>query len=540
MSPADDLDLLHRYAKDGCERSFSQLVERHLNLVYSAALRQVRSPESAREVSQSAFVELAKNAGKLGAGTVLPAWLYAVTRRRAIDLVRSESRRHRREQLACELNAMTSATTDWNHIEPLLDEAMDSLDPADRAAILLRYFENRTFAEVGEALGTTEAAAQRRISRAVERLRQFFGRKRLPIAAAGVAAAISANAVQAAPIGLASVISAHAVTVGATAVTATAVTKAIVMTTLQKACIATAFAATIGAGVYEASHASQLAARVQSLEQAQQQISGQSAQSAADLDDANKKLATLESENEQLRARMGKLNTDSQELQQTKLDDDAAANDPAQRAVTSWLLRVSQLKDRFAQNPDQDIPEMKYLDDKAWLNAANNGLVTDNDYRRAMAVVRGAAESDFVSQLRPALQKYAAANTGTFPTDMSQLQPYFSQPVDPAILQRYTIEPASDIPNISVGGPTIITEKSAVDPDFDGRDVVGINGSGAMGAPGAYDADPIGAVMAPVMKAYMAANNGQQPTSPSQLIPYATTPLQQTVLQKVIRTGAGN
>ncbi len=103
-----DLDLLKEYAGPNSEEAFATLVKRHLNLVYSAALRQVRSPQLAEEVSQSVFSDLAQNAHKLRSGTILTAWLYQVTRRTAIDVVRREARRQLREQIATEMNAMNA------------------------------------------------------------------------------------------------------------------------------------------------------------------------------------------------------------------------------------------------------------------------------------------------------------------------------------------------------------------------------------------------------------------------------------------------
>jgi RNA polymerase sigma factor (sigma-70 family) len=135
-----DLQLLARYVRDRAEDAFTQIVRRHLNLVYSAALRQVRSPQLAEEISQSVFTDLAREATRLKPGTVLTAWLFQVTRRTAIDVVRREARRQLREQIATEMNSMTATDAGWTHIEPLLDEAVSALDDTDRAAVLLRYF----------------------------------------------------------------------------------------------------------------------------------------------------------------------------------------------------------------------------------------------------------------------------------------------------------------------------------------------------------------------------------------------------------------
>ena len=112
---------------------------------------------------------------------------------------------------------MNDPAAEWTHIEPLLDEAMDSLDAADRTAILLRFFENKSLREVGEALGASEDAAQKRVSRAVERLREYLGKRKVAVGASGLVALLSANAIQAAPAGLAGTIATGAV-VASTAV----------------------------------------------------------------------------------------------------------------------------------------------------------------------------------------------------------------------------------------------------------------------------------------------------------------------------------
>src|SRR5438034_3359732 len=236
-----DMELLARYTRQHAEDDFAELVRRHLGLVYSAALRQVRSPQLAEEVTQSAFVDLARNAPGLKPDTILTAWLYQVTRRTAIDVVRREASRQLREQIATEMNAKNATAADWTHIEPLLDEAMHALDDTGRAAVLLRYFENKSLREVGQTLGMSDDAAQKRVSRAVERLREFFAKRGVTVGASGLVVVISANAVQAAPIGLAVTISTAAALAGTTvATTATATAaKAIAMTATQKLLLAT-------------------------------------------------------------------------------------------------------------------------------------------------------------------------------------------------------------------------------------------------------------------------------------------------------------
>ncbi len=244
-STDNDLQLLARYSRSRAEDAFAEIVRRYLSLVYSAALRQVRSPQLAEEVAQSVFTDLAGNAARLKPNTILTAWLYQVTHRTAVDVVRREARRQLREQIATEMNTMNATAADWTHIEPLLDEAMHALDETDRTAVLLRYFENKSLREVGATLGTSDDAAQKRVSRAVERLREFFAKSGVTVGASGLVVLISANAVQATAAGLVVTISAAAL--AGTAVTNSTVvattTKTIVMTMSQKLLTTTAILA---------------------------------------------------------------------------------------------------------------------------------------------------------------------------------------------------------------------------------------------------------------------------------------------------------
>jgi len=241
-----DLELLARYARHRAEDAFAEVVRRHVDLVYSAARRQVRAPELAEEVAQAVFADLARQAHQLPPETVLAAWLYQVTRRTAIDVVRREASRRLRERVAHELHAMNATAEDWTHIEPLLDDAMQALDETDRAAVLLRYFENKPLREVGQALGTSDDAAQKRVSRAVERLREFFAKRGVSVGVSGLVALVSAQAVQAAPAGFSSAVTAAALVETFTSSAGTlAAAKASVLTKWQLAVLAVTFAGVI-------------------------------------------------------------------------------------------------------------------------------------------------------------------------------------------------------------------------------------------------------------------------------------------------------
>src|SRR5712671_4062033 len=141
-----DHNLLRQYAERHSQEAFATLVSRYVNLVYSVALRRVRSPHLAEEVSQSVFTDLARNADKLRPDTVLGAWLHSVAYRTAIDVVRGESRRQFREQKATEMAAMDSIPSDWSLIEGLLDEGMDTLDETDRSRSMRRTAAPSSFA----------------------------------------------------------------------------------------------------------------------------------------------------------------------------------------------------------------------------------------------------------------------------------------------------------------------------------------------------------------------------------------------------------
>jgi RNA polymerase sigma factor (sigma-70 family) len=341
----DDRDLLRQYAERHPQEAFATLVGRHVNLVYSVALRRVGSSHLAEEVSQSVFMDLARNADKLRPDTVLGAWLHSVAYRTAIDVVRGESRRQVREQQAMEMAAMDSVSSDWSLIEGLLDEGMDALDETDRSVIVLRYFENKSLREVGATLGTSDDAAQKRVSRAVERLREFFTKRGVIVGASGLAVGISANAVQAAPAGLAAAISTAAAlagtTVAATTTTAT-ITKAIAMTALQKTLIVATLTATVGAGIYQAHQASVLRNQVQALQEEQsEQI--QRLQNERDTD--TRQLAASRDDN-------ARLNNKAAELQGVLPRLSTSRQSAPGKANTTTNDPYADLLERMANDPD--------------------------------------------------------------------------------------------------------------------------------------------------------------------------------------------
>ena len=215
MTP--DSELLHRFARTNSEDAFAELVKRHVNLVYSAALRQVNGDEhSAKDVAQTVFTDLARKAGSLARRENLAGWLYTSAHFAAAKIARTEIRRRdREEKFMREPVNETASNADWEKIRPALDDAMHELKESDRAAILLRYFENRQFAEVGAKLGLNENAARMRVERALEKLRAVFAKRGITTVAT-IATVISANAVQTAPANLAAALTATSIAAAST------------------------------------------------------------------------------------------------------------------------------------------------------------------------------------------------------------------------------------------------------------------------------------------------------------------------------------
>jgi RNA polymerase sigma factor (sigma-70 family) len=535
-----DAQLLSAYVEHGSEPAFADLVRRHVDLVYSAALRMVCDAHLARDVTQGTFIALAKNAGHLTDRTVLAGWLYRTAQNLAAQTVRTDARRRAREQESVAMNEMPSAESSlsWQQIAPYLDDALGDLAETDRDALLLRYFQQKSAREMAEILGISDEAAQKRVSRAVERVRDVFAKRGIAIGASGLIVLISASAVQSAPIGLAASISAAALAGSvATSSTTIAVTKTIAMTTLQKSLVTAAIAILAGAGIYEKRQATRLHDQVQVLQQQELPLAARIQQLENERDAATNRLAELADElaqnriNQrellQLRSQMARLSDASRSLS-------SATNDPRDSLVKDWLAREDQLKQAVQNNPDKSIPEFQLLSEQQWLDSAmNDKFETETNINHALADLRHTAENNFASIAQDGLRKYLLANNGQFPTDLSQLQPYFSTPLDNAILQRWEIVPGSVNPSVGVGD-TVITEKAAVDESLDSRWSIGAGGYGA----GNYESSETTSALAtikPAMAAYAAANNGSQPSDPSQILPYLTTPEQQAAYQTLLK-----
>lgn len=338
----DDATLLRHYAEGRSESDFAELVRRHLNFVYSAALRQVNGDTHlAQDVAQLVFTDLARKAGQLAGRQVLAGWLFTSTRFAAAKLVRGEQRRRTREQEA-ELmqESDPTAALDWERVRPVLDEALAELGERDREAILLRYLEGHDFAAVGAKLALTDNAARMRVDRAVDKLRALLARRGVTSTAAALSLALANQAVVAAPAGLAATVTGTALAAG----TGTAASLTFMSLTKLQLSLASAVVVT-GAGVFAVQEQTNSALRdeLASVQQNSNEIAGLR-QSNRELEQAASRVAGLQVSD----AELARLRDEAAALQQRL---QATAQPPAaSKTRTSALAgQTSSMKelDRF-------------------------------------------------------------------------------------------------------------------------------------------------------------------------------------------------
>ena len=301
---SEDITLLKAYLHDGSEQSFAVLVSRHINLVYSVALRRVADPHLAEDVTQKVFALLASKGPSLTNDTILPAWLCRTARNVSAEFLRAERRRQTRERKAImEADTATSEETDWSGIAPLLDQALESLSAKDHDALVLRFLDDKKLKDVAVALGTSEDAARMRVNRALESLRDFLQCRGVAVSAGGLVASLAANATHAAPATLASSVLAAALAAGKTSASiAIGTTKVLAMTSLQKAAVSLTLTATLATALYEHGLAAHARVSEAALQTAHADLANQwhEAQAASSL--LSNQLSALQEENSRLRS----------------------------------------------------------------------------------------------------------------------------------------------------------------------------------------------------------------------------------------------
>jgi RNA polymerase sigma factor (sigma-70 family) len=205
----DDSELLRQYVHGKSEKAFAELVQRHVDLVYAAALRQTDGNGAvAEEVAQAVFTDLARKAAALVRHVTLVGWLNTATRFAVKKVRRTEARRREREFKAHSMEAALGSPAsedlvDWKKLQPVFDDVLSGLKERERAAILLRFFEKKPLAEVGETLTLSESAARSCIDRALEKMRSGFARRGITSTGAALGLVLANQLVGSAPAGLA-------------------------------------------------------------------------------------------------------------------------------------------------------------------------------------------------------------------------------------------------------------------------------------------------------------------------------------------------
>ncbi|MEO6568332.1 MAG: RNA polymerase sigma factor [Opitutaceae bacterium] len=212
MLPVPDSKLLRAFAESGDEGAFAELVKRRVDFVYAAARRQVGGDaHRAEDITQEVFVKLARNAPQLIEHPALLGWLHTTTRCAAIDVIRSEQQRKRREEASHDMHANeASEDVNWEKLRPVLDEALSALNEPDREVVLARYFDHQAFVQIAEERGISENAAQKRADRALDKLHALLGRRGITSTTTALAGIFATQGMIAAPVGMAASVTAAA------------------------------------------------------------------------------------------------------------------------------------------------------------------------------------------------------------------------------------------------------------------------------------------------------------------------------------------
>ena len=559
MESKSDAELLRDYAERGVEAAFAEIVRRHTNLVYSAALRQVESPGAAAEITQNAFVALVRGArpllSHLAPEAALGGWLCRVTRNLSLNFRRDEFRRQKREKEAVtSITSSPESSFEWEQPRPVLDEAMAGLNEVDHDAVVMRFFENRDFRAVGVALGITDDAAQKRVARALEKLRDLLARRGVRMSGGALSLLLAANGIQAAPAGLTAAILSAAAVAGASASTTAlfAATKTLAMTTLQKALV-TVTAAVLATGIYQTHRVAQLRQQVRALQHEQAPLQSLVEQLRRERDAALHRPAnefglssSQVTELAKLRGEVGRLRQDSRDLSRLKNGGagSSGTTDPEIDAELKLIeVQANKLKRRLEESPELKIPEIALLTGKDWLDLVGMRgpqrklkLDSEEDYRSSIGRVRSVAKQKFGEQLQQALRKYVGAHEGVLPSELPQLQEYFDQPIDDAILQRYAMIKTGKVTDASI--EYLVREiASPVDEDHDTRlafSLTGIYEQSASASARARGPDRSPEVVWAAMLEQAKANEGRLSRDPSALADYFAQPLDTAKVKNIL------
>jgi RNA polymerase sigma factor (sigma-70 family) len=444
MQTRTDAQLLREYAGNGSETAFGELVRRHADLVYSAALRQVIEPDFARDVAQSVFADLARKARSLSGDVILAGWLYRSTRFAALTFLRNERRRQTREKQAMQLlDPPGESSPDWDRIRPVLDKAMAHLGDTDRDAVVLRFFKNEDLRSVGTALGTSEDAAQKRVTRALEKLRVFLLRHGVTLSTATLATALTGSAVQAAPAALAGTISTAVIAgAAATAVGSTFNFLNLMSVTKLKAGLLSA-AVAVGAGTSVVVQ-QQTVSRLRAENEALREQSAPGRQLRAE----NQQFAGLRADRgelERLRRDVAELHRLRAETARLRRDREDAARLLAENTqLREELTRVAAVAEKA---PETTTPEQ-------------------DEFKR-----QGLNRLNYTKQWMLAIMLFAEENGGHLPGDFVQAQAFYpsGEKIEDLSPEQFEIVYSGKVGDIKEPGRTIVIREKEPRIDPDGR-----------------------------------------------------------------------
>jgi RNA polymerase sigma factor (sigma-70 family) len=478
-SMRDDEHLLLQYATEHSDSAFAELVARYINLVYSTA-RRLAGPQAhlVEEIAQLVFIDLARKAATLPSGIILSGWLYRHTGYVAANLLRAERRRKRREETAMQMRESDeNKEPSWERIAPHLDDGLNKLSRSDRDVIVLRFFKQQDLRTLGMALGISEDAAQKRVSRALTKLRSFLTRRGINLTVATLASVMGTEAVTAAPAGLAGSIATRAASIVAT------LGKGVSLGPLQR----------IAGKKLELGLVSILSVSIvlplAVYHRGQVRLEAQDAMFPKSIRQLRAVTTSIQPAPElpittilpnptfgdllKLRGQIGGLRARAQGLRKVAAFRNQDALLPREQI---WPMRAKRLKSWLEEHPAETIPELAFLSDSTWLTSIYPyPMETDEECRRCMSILRANAEGRTINQLTKALRAYGRDNQGRFPSDFSQLEPVSETPLNDGILQRYTIVPGrSLVPELQSAGEWVITEKVPINETFDGRWAIGL------------------------------------------------------------------
>jgi RNA polymerase sigma factor (sigma-70 family) len=195
----EDRELLRQFVRDAARAALDELIRRHLGVVYSSALRQTGDRHLAEDVTQAVFLVLAEKGRTIRTPEAVGGWLLSVTHCAAVNAMKKRANERKHERLAARPEMIQAAADQWSQVGPLLDAELNRLAGKDRDAVVLRFFHDRSFVEIGAELGLSEEAARKRVVRALKRLRELLARRGVSVQEGALMTAIAANAAQPVP-----------------------------------------------------------------------------------------------------------------------------------------------------------------------------------------------------------------------------------------------------------------------------------------------------------------------------------------------------